>query len=114
MLPNKCACDNSRIKKTNKMFYNAIEPKDLIYFSYCDRGNEDNSKYLNERYEEYKTLMLKPYVTGSDLIKAGIKQDKNFHELMEYATKLRLAQVDKDDALKQVVAYYNKEFKKMN
>ena len=114
MLPNKCACDNSRIKKTNKMFYNAIEPKDLIYFSYCDRGNEDNSKYLNERYEEYKIMMLKPYVTGSDLIKAGIKQDKNFHELMEYATKLRLAQVDKDDALKQVVAYYNKEFKKMN
>ena len=114
MLPNKCASDNSRIKKTNKVFYYSIEPKDLIYFSYCDRGNEDNSKYLNERYEEYKTMMLKPYVTGSDLIKAGIKQDKNFHELIEYATKLRLAQVDKDDALKQVVAYYNKEFKKMN
>ena len=114
MLPNKCASDNSRIKKTNKMFYYSIEPKDLIYFSYCDRGNEDNSKYLNERYEEYKSMMLKPYVTGSDLIKAGIKQDKNFHVLMEYATKLRLAQVDKDDALKQVVAYYNKEFKKMN
>ena len=114
MLPNKCASDNSRIKKTNKVFYYSIEPKDLIYFSYCDRGNEDNSKYLNERYEEYKSMMLKPYVTGSDLIKAGIKQDKNFHELIEYATKLRLAQVDKDDALKQVVAYYNKEFKKMN
>ena len=114
MLPNKCASDNSRIKKTNKMFYYSIEPKDLIYFSYCDRGNEDNSKYLNERYEEYKSMMLKPYVTGSDLIKAGIKQDKNFHELIEYATKLRFAQVDKDDALKQVVAYYNKEFKKMN
>lgn len=114
MLPNKCASDNSRIKKTNKMFYYSIEPKDLIYFSYCDRGNEDNSKYLNERYEEYKSMMLKPYVTGSDLIKAGIKQDKNFHELIEYATKLRLAQVDKDHALKQVVAYYNKEFKKMN
>ncbi len=114
MLPNKYASDNSRIKKTNKMFYEAIEPKDLIYFSYCDKGNEDNLKYLNERYEEYKSMMLKPYVTGNDLIKAGIKQDKNFHELMEYATKLRLAQVDKDIALKQVIAYYNKEFKKMN
>lgn len=114
MLPNKCASDNSRIKKTNKMFYNAIEPKDLIYFSYCDRGNEDNSIYLNQRYEEYKLMMLKPYVTGNDLIEAGIKQDKNFHELLEYATKLRLAKVDKEDALKQVLAYYNKEFKKMN
>ena len=114
MLPNKCAIDNSRIKKTNKMFYNAIEPKDLIYFSYCDRGNEDNSIYLNQRYEEYKLMMLKPYVTGNDLIEAGIKQDKNFHDLLEYATKLRLAKVDKEDALKQVLAYYNKEFKKMN
>ena len=114
MLPNKCASDNSRIKKTNKMFYNAIEPKDLIYFSYCDRGNEDNSIYLNQRYEEYKLMMQKPYVTGNDLIEAGIKQDKNFHELLEYATKLRLAKVDKEDALKQVLAYYNKEFKKMN
>lgn len=114
MLPNKCASDNSRIKKTNKMFYYAIEPKDLIYFSFCDRGNEDNSIYLNQRYEEYKLMMLKPYVTGNDLIEAGIKQDKNFHELLEYATKLRLAKVDKEDALKQVLTYYNKEFKKMN
>ena len=114
MLPNKYASDNSKIKKTNKMFYDAIKPQDLIYFSYCDKGNEDNLKFLNERYEEYKSMMLKPYVRGSDLIKAGIKQDKNFHELIEYATKLRLAQVNKDEALKQVIAYYNKEFKKMN
>ena len=114
MLPNKCASDNSRIKKTNKMFYCAIEPTDLIYFSYCDKGDEDNSLYLNQRYEEYKSMIIKPYVTGNDLIKAGIKQDKNFHELIEYATKLRLAEVNKDDALKQVLAYYNKEFKKMN
>ena len=114
MLPNKCASDNSRIKKTNKMFYCAIEPTDLIYFSYCDKGDEDNSLYLNQRYEEYKSMIIKPYVTGNDLIKAGIRQDKNFHELIEYATKLRLAEVNKDDALKQVLAYYNKEFKKMN
>ena len=114
MLPIKCASDNSRIKKTNKMFYCAIEPTDLIYFSYCDKGDEDNSLYLNQRYEEYKSMIIKPYVTGNDLIKAGIKQDKNFHELIEYATKLRLAEVNKDDALKQVLAYYNKEFKKMN
>ena len=114
MLPNKCASDNSKIKKTNKMFYCAIEPTDLIYFSYCDKGDEDNSLYLNQRYEEYKSMIIKPYVTGNDLIKAGIRQDKNFHELIEYATKLRLAEVNKDDALKQVLAYYNKEFKKMN
>lgn len=114
MLPNKYASDNSRIKKTNKMFYCAIEPTDLIYFSYCDKGDEDNSLYLNQRYEEYKSMIIKPYVTGNDLIKAGIKQDKNFHELIKYATKLRLAEVNKDDALKQVLAYYNKEFKKMN
>lgn len=114
MLPNKYASDNSKIKKTNKMFYDSIEPKDLIYFSYCDRGKEDNSLYLNQRYEEYKTMMSKPYVTGRDLIDLGIKQDKNFNDLLKYATKLRLAEVDKEEALKQVLAYYNKEFKKMN
>lgn len=114
MMPNKCASDNSRIKKTNRMFYEAIAPSDLIYFSYCDRGNEDKKEYLNDRFNEYKIMISKPCVTGDDLIKNGIKQDKNFHELMQYATKLRLAEVGKEEALKQVLAYYNKEFKKMN
>lgn len=114
MLPNIYASDNSRIKKTNKMFYDAINPEDLIYFSYCDRGNDDYLDYLNERYLEYKRMISKPYVKGDDLKKAGIKEDKDFGLLLDYATKLRLAGISKEEALKQTISYYNKELKKMN
>ncbi len=108
MLPNKCAADNSKYKSTNKMFYSSINPIDLINFSYCDRGNEDNKEFLNQRYLRYLQMLEKPYISGKDLIDAGIKQDKNFGLLLDYANKLRLAEVNKEDALKQVLAYKKK------
>ncbi len=111
MEPNKKANNNSSIKSTNKMFYNCISPKDLIYFSICDSGKTDNLNFLNERYKIYEEIINKPYITGNDLIKAGIKPNEDFHKLLEYATKLRLANVDKDSALKQTLAYY-KDIKK--
>ncbi len=111
MEPNKKANNHSSIKSTNKMFYNCISPKDLIYFSICDSGKTDNLNFLNERYKIYEEIINKPYVTGNDLIKAGIKPNEDFHKLLEYATKLRLANVDKDSALKQTLAYY-KDIKK--
>ncbi len=113
MEPNKKANNHSSIKSTNKMFYNCISPKDLIYFSICDSGKTDNLNFLNERYKIYEEIINKPYVTGNDLIKAGIKPNEDFHKLLEYATKLRLANVDKDSALKQTLAYY-KDIKKSN
>ncbi len=113
MEPNKKANNNSSIKSTNKMFYNCISPKDLIYFSICDSGKTDNLNFLNERYKIYEEIINKPYITGNDLIKAGIKPNEDFHKLLEYATKLRLANVDKDSALKQTLAYY-KDIKKSN
>ena len=106
MLPNKCARDNSSIKKTNRMFYDAYNPKDLIYFSMCDNGNTNNLEYLTTRYEIYKETMSKPYVQGEDLIKAGIKPGIEFNELLNYATKLRLSNVEKESALKQTLAYH--------
>lgn len=111
MEPNKKANNHSSIKSTNKMFYNCISPKDLIYFSICDSGKTDNLNFLNERYKIYEEIINKPFVTGNDLIKAGIKPNEDFHKLLEYATKLRLANVDKDSALKQTLAYY-KDIKK--
>ncbi len=113
MEPNKKANNHSSIKSTNKMFYNCISPKDLIYFSICDSGKTDNLNFLNERYKIYEEIINKPYVTGNDLIKVGIKPNEDFHKLLEYATKLRLANVDKDSALKQTLAYY-KDIKKSN
>lgn len=106
MAPNKYASDKSAIKKTNKMFYDAYNEIDLIKFSYCDRGNENNKEFLMERYNHYLEMMKKPYVSGDDLIEAGFIPDDKFKKLIEYATKLRMAEVDKDSALKQIKSYY--------
>ena len=52
--------------------------------------------------------MAKPYVTGQDLINAGLKPDDNFSEILGYAHKLRLAGIDKESAMKQALAYARK------
>ena len=106
MAPNKYAADKSAIKKTNKMFYDAYNELDLINFSYCDRGHEDNKEFLMERYDHYLEMMKKPYVSGDDLIELGYEPNAKFSKLIAYATKLRMAEVDKDSALKQIKSYY--------
>lgn len=106
MAPNKYATDKSAIKKTNKMFYDAYNEIDLINFSYCDRGHENNKEFLMERYNHYLEMLKKPYVSGDDLIEAGFIPDDKFSKLIEYATKLRMAEVDKESALKQIKSYY--------
>ena len=88
------------------MFYDAYNEIDLINFSYCDRGHEDNKEFLMERYNHYFEMLKKPYVSGDDLIEAGFIPDDKFKKLIEYATKLRMAEVDKDNALKQIKSYY--------
>ena len=45
------------------------------------------------------------YLTGDDLINAGLIPDENFSKLLAYSHKLRLAGVDKDAALKQTLSY---------
>ena len=56
--------------------------------------------------------MAKPYVTGRDLIDAGIEPGDDFTEILAYAHKLRLAGIDKAPALKQALAYARKLRKK--
>ncbi|MBQ6315331.1 MAG: tRNA nucleotidyltransferase, partial [Mogibacterium sp.] len=62
--------------------------------------------------EEYKRTMEAPHVMGRDLIEAGLEPGDYFGELLEYAHKLRLAGIDKDLAMKQVLAYARKFRKK--
>ena len=45
---------------------------------------------------------------GQDLINAGLKPDVKFNELLQHAHKLRLAAVDKDSVLKEVLKYAKK------
>ncbi len=124
MKPNILANANSGIKSTNKMFDEAISPKDLIYFSVADslgrikesekeENKNKNSDFLFERLEIFEEIMARPYVMGKDLIDAGLKPGKSFSEALSYAHKLRLAGVDKATALKQVIAHI-KRYSKFN
>ena len=107
MQPNTMVNDQSRIKKTNRMFDQSLDPIDLIYLALADRGvdTERAKAFLFERYEIYKEYMARPYVDGQDLIKAGVRPNPNFSKYMIHAHKLRLAGVDKETALKQTLEY---------
>ena len=116
MRPNVAAYHKPSLKSTNRMFDEAAEPEDLIYFAKADRpvfsGSDSftgDSAFLFERLDEYKKTMEKPYVMGRDLIEAGLEPGENFAELLEYAHKLRLAGIDKESAMKQVLAMARKK-----
>lgn len=112
MRPNMLAFSKSAPKKTNALFDEAIEPKDLVYFAACDRpvvaGTDafgGDTDFLLERLGLYEELMKRPYVRGGDLIRAGLVPDETFSDALSYAHKLRLAGIEKETALKQVLAY---------
>ena len=115
MRPNTVAYAKSSIKKTNRLFDETVSPYELILFSTIDMMSEryegereDNMAFLLERLEIYREYMSRPYVTGQDLIDAGLAPGEDFKEILAYAHKLRLAGVPKDVALKQVLAYARK------
>ncbi len=107
MKPNMLAVAKASVKATNHMFDAVPEPQDLIYLAMADSGgNKEAEPFLAERLEIYQACMAKPYVQGKDLIDAGLKPDEKFKETLVYAHKLRLAGVEKEAALKQVIGYY--------
>lgn len=114
-MPNICYNDLSSIKATNKMFDKAISPKDLVLLSSCDNKGKipqkDIEGFLLDRLNIYNEIMSKPFVQGRDLIARGLKPNKDFSKLLQFANKNRLAGVNKETTLKQTLAYY-KELKK--
>lgn len=115
MRPNMHAYSHPALKKTNRLFDEAADPEDLIWFSMADRplmaGDEPftgDSGFLFERLERYREIMARPHVTGKDLIEAGLVPDESFSDILAYAHKLRLAGVEKESALKQTLAYARK------
>lgn len=111
MRPNVAAYNKPSLKSTNHMFDVAAAPEDLIYFASADRpvfsGTDSfsgDSRFLFERLDAYHETMARPYVMESDLAEAGLGQGEEYGELLEYAHKLRLAGIDKESALKQVLA----------
>ena len=115
MRPNMHAYSRPALKKTNRLFDEAADPEDLIWFSMADRplmaGDEPftgDSGFLFERLRKYREIMARPHVTGKDLIDAGLTPDESFSEILAYAHKLRLAGIGKESALKQTLAYARK------
>lgn len=115
MRPSMLFESKSKIKKTNKLFDEAVEPKDLIYFSLCDKHIEtskeelEKKEFLFKRLRVYEEIMEQPYIAGKDLLELGFKSGVELGKMLELAHKLRLAGVSKEKALKQVLAVYRKK-----
>ena len=115
MKPNTAAGARSSVKATNRMFDQAVDPEGLLCIALADdRGRittvpgGDSEEFLRQRLEIFLETMARPHVMGRDLIEAGLTPGAEFTEILQYAHKLRLAGVDKDNALKQVLAYARK------
>ena len=117
MRPNLMASQHSGIKAMNRLFDRSESPGDLVLIARADclgcgrdlrASFARNTGFLNEHLKIYREVMDKPYVMGQDLVAAGIKPGPDFKEILEYAHKLRLADIDKESALKQTVAYAQK------
>lgn len=118
MKPNKMAVSGSAIKSTNKLFDGSVEPNDLILLALSDAHGKssvydfvDTAPFLWERLGVYKEYMSRPYVTGGDLIEAGIRPCREFSEILGYSHKLRLCGTPKESALKQTLAFARKILK---
>ncbi len=110
MKPNKMAGVSS-VKSMNKLFDSSVEPSDLIHLAACDElgrisqiPHVPKEDLLRQQLETFQEYMSRPYVMGVDLVAAGLKPGKDFHQLLELAHKLRLAGVPKEKALKQVLS----------
>ena len=119
MRPNVAAFSKPVLKSTNRMFYAAAAPEDLIWFAEADKPVMSGAfefsgdrQFLLDRLKAYEETMAKPYVMGRDLIEAGLEPADDFTEILAFAHKLRLAGIEKDSALKQALTYAHKLRKK--
>ncbi len=115
MQPHMLVFDRSPLKTSNRMFDRCLDPEALVWLARADRlgtglpPEPDDTPFLLERLALYRETMARPYVMGRDLIEAGLKPSARFSGYLEYAHKLRLAGVDKDDALRQTLALARKQ-----
>jgi tRNA nucleotidyltransferase (CCA-adding enzyme) len=119
MKPNMMAAASAKIKATNKLFDQAAEPLDLIYLAEADRLGQKNDlppvshvPFLLDRLAVYQEMMARPHVTGKDLIAQGLPPGRELGDALAYAHKLRLAGVDRENALKQTLSYARKAAKR--
>lgn len=117
MKPNILAFGNASIKDSNMMFDLSVDPLGLIFLAISDSQGMildhpyvSHENFLLKRLEIYNEYMERPYVTGKDLIKAGLTPSINFSEILDYAHTLRLDGIKKEEAMKKILNY-SKKFK---
>lgn len=76
-----------------------------LYTTTENEREQERIDFLFDRLEVYRETMAKPYVTGKDLIINGVVPGEDFGTILEYAHKLRLAGIPKDNALRQTISY---------
>jgi len=115
MKPNTVAEAGSAEKVTTRMFDQSLDPEALVCIALADdlgriasKPTGVNDAFLRQRLALFRELMCRPYVMGRDLIEAGLTPGEDFTQILDYAHKLRLAGVDKDSALRQVLGYARK------
>ena len=85
----------------------------MVWYLYLsETPRPDPEPFLRQRLEIYRAAMVRPMVTGGDLISAGLTPDRDFSQLLAYARKLHLAGLDREAALRQTLAYARKFSKK--
>lgn len=114
MKPNKMA-EVSSVKAMNRLFDQSVEPSDLVHLAVCDEEGRiqetprpSKEPLLRQRLEVFREYMARPCVMGADLVDAGLKPGKEFHDLLILSHKLHLAGIPKEDALRQVLAQVKK------
>lgn len=112
MRPNIMAAQNSGVKAVCRMFDQSVEPGDLLLLAradHCSRPDasayEETEQFLRRNLEIFRQRMAEPGVMGADLIQAGFQPGRDFKEALEFAHRLQVAGVNKDNALRQTLAY---------
>lgn len=111
MRPNILAKCRSKKKKTRQLFDLSLCPEDLILLSRADASgkadepyDESNEAFLFQRLEDYRQVMQRPMVTGKDLVAAGLRPGPAFSRWLDRARQLHFSGLDKEHALRQVLA----------
>ena len=111
MMPGRLARDRSSVSATNRMFDLSADPEALICLACADNLGQISSEtecidegFLRERLQIFREYMERPYVSGADLIAAGLEPSPEFREYLEFAHKLRLAGVERESVMRQILA----------
>ena len=93
-----------------RVFDKSAAPSDLILFCRCasrdpEAGKEGYMELMTGYLEKFDELMSRPFVSGKDLIDAGIEPGTTYSDILSFAHDLRLKGTEKSKALKLTVRY---------